>query len=166
MTDITGIYVLQFPHPHRRRAMAPSPIIRGFPTPFSDMAGGDTVAPTYSASEIGDVDEVIVEVRFSEPVAATGDDYTTGVTIKVNTVSQPISAGVRQSDQTKVRYTIPRVDANDTMTWEYDSGPGVITDQAAPANDLGNVGAQTATNNVGTHWHFDKDNDSMHVAYL
>lgn len=159
--------VLPFSHPFRPGGFVGVPVLRRFPSPFSDPRGAaDTVAPTYSSGEIGDIAETIVEVVFSETVAATGDDYTTGVTIKVNTVSQTISAGARQSDQTKVQYTIPLTDANDTITWEYDSGPGIITDQATPANDLAAVAAQTATNNVGTHFHFDKNNDSCHVAYL
>lgn len=167
VVSIGSIVAVKQAHPHRKQGAVGSPILRGFPAPFSDLlVSADVTPPSYSSSEIGDVDEVIVEVVFSEAVAAAGDDYTSGVTIKVNGVSQTISAGVRQADQSKVRYTIPRVDANDGITWEYASGPGLITDQAAPANDLADVSPQTATNNVGTHWHFDKDNDSMHLLTL
>ena len=75
------------------------------------MFGGGAVtpAPAFVSAEVVVTASTTVLVRFSQIVKAAGDDFTTGVVIKVNTVSVAISAGVLQTDQHYVLYTIPAV---------------------------------------------------------
>lgn len=123
---------------------------------------GDTTAPTFSAAEIGDVDTTTLEVVFSERVAST--DFTAGVTIKLNTVSQVITSGTLQADERTVYYVIPACDINDVITWEYSAAGGSIADSAG--NLLGNVAAQTATNYIGSQMYFQGFNSSGHLATI
>lgn len=128
------------------------------------QVGGDQTDPEYSASEIGDVDSTTVEVTFSEEVNSSGG-FDAGVTIRVNAVSQTISSATKQADPTVVHYVItPKIDINDSVTWEYDSGLGDIEDTSG--NPLGDVAAQAVTNYVGSHFYFDEQEDSAHIAHL
>ena len=120
----------------------------------------DTTAPTYTSGEIGDVDTVTLEILFSEQVQSV--DFTDGVTIKVNTVSQAISSGTLQAGNLLVYYVIPACDINDTITWEYAGGS--ITDLSG--NALATVTAQTDTNYIGSQFYFNDFNSSGHVAHL
>jgi hypothetical protein len=122
----------------------------------------DTTAPGYASSEIGDVDTTTLEVVFNETVQAT--DFTDGVTIKVNTVSQTITSGTLQGDGITVYYVIPACDVNDAITWEYSAAGGNILDAAG--NALGDVAAQTATNYIGSQFYFQDLNSSGHFAHL
>lgn len=124
---------------------------------------GEAVAAAlylYSA-EIGDVGTTTVEARFSDNVNAT--DYTAGVTIKVNSVSQTISSGTRQGDHRYVHFVItPAVDVDDTVTWEYDDDLGDYTDDEA--NPMGDIAATQATNYIGSHLYFDTADDAVWVS--
>ena len=125
-------------------------------------AAGDITPPGYSASEEGDVTHATVAVTFTEAVNSDLNDYVTGVTVKYNAVTQTISSGTRQVDQSKVHYVIAAApDNNDTITWEYSDAVGDIEDLAN--NQLGDVTAQTSTNNLGTHAIFDNEMDSGHL---
>jgi hypothetical protein len=105
----------------------------------------DVTAPGYSSGEIGTVGNTTVDITFSEQI--TGSNYATGVTIKKDGVSQTISSATRQSGNLVVRYVItPAVYGNEVITWEYVGATGNITDLAS--NALGNVSAQTVTNNI------------------
>lgn len=124
--------------------------------------GSDIMPPDYSTAEDGDVTNATVAVQFSEAVSAAGDDYISGVTIKVNGVSATINSATRQTNQALVYYVLAAApDANDTITWEYSDPVGVIADLAG--NQMGDVTPQAVTNNVGTHLWFDNDADSMHA---
>lgn len=104
------------------------------------------IAPVYDFGEIGNVGTTTVAIRFSIPVAST--DFTDGVTIKKNTVSQTISSGTLQADGVTVYYVItPAADANDTVTWEYAKSGGDIASEF-DGTELENVSAQTVTNNI------------------
>ena len=103
----------------------------------------DTVV-FYSSGEIGVVDSSTVEIAFTENVDTTSD-YTTGVTIKVGTVTATIESATRQTDQSKVRYVLGAgVDGTEAVTWEYlDSSGGI---ESTLGIQLGDVSAQTLTN--------------------
>jgi hypothetical protein len=121
--------------------------------------------PFFSSAEIGDVDEDIVVVDFDHSIMSPTNDYVSGVTIKVNTISQVIVSGVRQTNQRFVHYTLAALlEPNDVVTWEYNSGPGNITDFCD--NDLANVAAQDVTNNIGTGLQYQMESNSAHVPVL
>jgi hypothetical protein len=107
----------------------------------------DTIAPVYSSGEVGDVADTIVVVKFSEYINSPSLGYDAGVTIKVATISQTISAATRQADESVVHYTIPAVSNGQAVTFEYAAISGDIEDQRA-SNALGNVSEQSVTNNV------------------
>lgn len=84
--------------------------------------------PTYVNAAIGNVNSSTVAVIFSEAVVAAGDDYSSGVTIKVNNVAATISSGTRQADQAIVYYVLSApVTYGDAVTVSYSSTAGVIT---------------------------------------
>jgi hypothetical protein len=121
----------------------------------------DAIAPGYVSGVIGDVDTVTVVVVFNETVAAA--DFTAGVTIKKNTVSQTVNSGTLQGDGRTVYYVIAAAaDINDEITWEY-SGGNILD---AAGNALGNVAAQTAANYIGSQFWFDDLNSSGHFAHI
>jgi hypothetical protein len=108
-------------------------------------SSADVTVPNYSSGEIGAVDASTVAITFSE--AITGSNYAAGVTIKKNTVSQTVTSASRQIDTKVVYYVLnDLVTSTDTITWEYVGATGNITDIAT--NALGNVNAQTVTNNA------------------
>lgn len=124
---------------------------------------GDITPPTYSSSEEGDVEDVKLAVTFSENINSPTSDYVTGVTLKVNAVSEVIVSGVRQANQAIVHYTLTNTpDANDTITFEYSDALGNIEDTSG--NQLGDVAAQTADNNVGEHLRFTEISDGVHYV--
>ena len=126
-------------------------------------AGADQTPPDYSSSEEGDVTNPTVVVTFNEAVNSDTDDYVTGLTIKVNSVTQTLSSGTRQSNQALVYYVLATsADANDDITWEYSDALGNIEDLAN--NQLGDVTAKIVTNNINTHVWFDNDADSSHMV--
>jgi hypothetical protein len=128
--------------------------------------GGDVLPPTYQASEVGDVTSLTLRATFSEPVNSDTSDYITGTTIKVNSVAYVILSGTRQADQAIVHYVFthgldPLPDPNDTITFEYSDVLGDLEDLAN--NQLGDVAAQTADNNIGEHFWGDELMDSAHM---
>ncbi len=123
--------------------------------------GGDVTPPAYNSGEIGDVDVFTVAVTFNEPMG--GADFLSGVTIKVDSVAQTISAAVQQSAQL-VYYTIPRAAQGSTITWEYLAASGSIQDTSG--NLLGDVTAQTEVNNIARHLWWNDLADSGHLAHF
>ena len=114
----------------------------------------------YSA-EIGDVGTTTVEARFSDNVNAT--DYTAGVTIKVNSVSQTINSGTRQGDHSIVHFVIAvAADVDDIITWEYDDDLGDYVDD--DTNPMGDIAATQATNYIGSHLYFDTADDAVWIG--
>jgi hypothetical protein len=66
-----------------------------------------------------------------------------------------------------VYYTLTagdEADANDAMTWEYSDTLGDIADLAG--NQLEDVSAQAVENNVGEHFRFDHQANSMQLVTL
>jgi hypothetical protein len=123
----------------------------------------DTIPPEYVSGEIGDIDTSTVEIVFSKDVLAAGDDYSTGVTIKINGVAAVISSGTRQVDNEIVRYVLSApADINDVITWEYSDTTGLITN--TDGEPMLSVSAQTVTNNIGSQLYFDDFNASGHLA--
>ncbi len=113
-------------------------------------ADGDLTPPDFSTTEEGNVTDSTLVVTFTEAVNSETSDYATGVTIKINAVPVTISSGTRQANQAVVHYVItPIADANDVITFEYSDVAGDIEDLAN--NQLGDIAAQTADNNVGEH---------------
>jgi hypothetical protein len=110
-----------------------------------------------AAAEAGDVGTTTVEVRFTQNVNAT--DYKAGVTIKVNSISQTINTATRQGDHRYVYYVIASAaDADDSITWEYDSGAGDYQDDEG--NPMGDISATPVTNYIASHFYFDTADDS------
>jgi len=110
-------------------------------------SGVAPTTPTYSSSEIGTINAYTIPVTFSEDISAS--NYAAGVTIKVNGVSTTITSATRQSNHAIVRYVIPVLyhGSGDVVTWEYNSAVGNIVSED-DATALGNVPAQTVTNNI------------------
>ena len=127
------------------------------------VAGGDITPPTYSSSEEGDVEDVKLVVTFSENIVSALNDYVTGVTIKINAVTEVIVSGIRQANNAIVHYTLTNTpDANDVITFEYSDTLGDIADTAG--NQLGDITPQTADNNVGEHLRFTEVSDGVHYV--
>ena len=106
---------------------------------------GPATVPEYSSGEIGAVDSETVEITFSIAVVAAGDDFSTGVTINVGSVSYTISSGTPQADKTKVRYVLAAgVDGTETVTWAYNGSGNIVGESGSAA--LASVSAQTLTN--------------------
>lgn len=125
--------------------MAPPFLNFGTTTPRrrGQDAPADTTPPTYTSSALkGNTD--IVTVTFSEDV--NGANFSSGVTIKKNTVAQTILAASRtRGFFNKVDYQLSAVAApGDAVTWEYLAASGFITDWSG--NALANVTAQAVTN--------------------
>jgi len=99
--------------------------------------------PAFASAEVGTVDATTLVVTFSTEVASA--DFASGVTIKINTVSQTIESATLQTDQLVVYYVIPAVVNGDTVTWEYTAGSIV---SAVDGSMLEDVSAQEVTNNV------------------
>jgi len=136
-----------------RRALLIGPVV---------AVGGDVTPPAFSSSEEGDVTDPTLKVVFSEAVNSDTSDYATGATIKINAVPVTISSATRQADQSIVYYVItPFADANDVITYEYSDVAGNIED--LNNNQLGDIAAQTADNNVGEHLRFDEISDGVHL---
>lgn len=74
----------------------------------------------FVSAEVGSIDNSTVAVTFSGPVSAIGDDYASGVTIKVNDSAVAVSSATRQSNHALVYYVLGAVvHSGDTVTWEY-----------------------------------------------
>ncbi|MGH2359753.1 MAG: hypothetical protein ACRDGM_04315 [bacterium] len=125
------------------------------------VGGGEGTPPDYYSGEIGEQEDTIVVVIFNEPIVSALDDYAAGVTIKADSVTQAISAAVRQGDSQTVFYTIPQVAGTSVVTWQYSDALGDIADLAG--NQLGDVTAQTALNTINTRWWFNRAQDSSHI---
>lgn len=111
------------------------------------LGGGAARPPEYSSASVVVASPTIVEVCFSKIVQAAGDDFSTGVTITVNTAPVVITSGTLQTDERYVRYVIPAVAVDDVVTWEYDADTGVIVGETGlPVED---ISAQTVLNLVG-----------------
>lgn len=131
------------------------------------VAGADTTPPSFSSSEEGNVTNLTVVARFSEPISSPTADYLTGVTVKVGGVGVTLNSGTLQGDTQTVYYVIANgseADPDDAITWEYSSALGDIEDLSA--NALEDVTAQAVENNVGEHWRFTHKYNSMQLAAL
>lgn len=116
----------------------------------TDAAVTNTVAPAppqFSAAEIGVVGATTVATTFTQKVTAAGNDYKTGVIIKVNTVPAVIASSTRQADHKVVYYVIPAVDADDVVTIEYSTTTGIIK-QEDDGSTMASFAAQAVTNTV------------------
>lgn len=125
-------------------------------------------APTnigFSSGEIGDVDQVTLEILFSGNVQSA--DFTAGVTIKVNNVAVGVLSGTRQDPLNSLVYYIidTTVDVNDTVSFEYDSGVGTIQD-ASNSAEIDSIAEQTIINYVGSHLRFDTEEDSIWLGVI
>lgn len=131
---------------------------------FSGGSGSPTGSiPSYVSSEEGDVTNFTVAVQFSEDVVSPTSDYSSGVTIKINSLAIIIDSATRQTDHSIVYYVLnSAADANDDITWEYSDILGNIESEDDGVQ-LGDTTPQTVINNVGTHYWFDNDADSMHM---
>lgn len=94
--------------------------------------------------EIGFIDALTVAVIFNMDVAA--DDFSDGVTIKVNSVVQTM-AGFPQDAKTVYYVLDNAVSSGDSVTWEYSQASGNIVSLADDI-PMENVTPQSVTNNV------------------
>lgn len=108
----------------------------------------EPVAPQFSTAEVGTVNASTVAVTFDLNMSATGDDYSSGVTIKVNGSTRNFESGIRQANHALVYYALATpVQAGDAVTWEYSAAAGSIVSES-DGTPLADVTAQTVTNNV------------------
>lgn len=106
------------------------------------------VPPEFDTGEIGTIAATTIVLTFTTNVAAEGDDYSTGVIVNVNAAPVVIASATRQANHKIVRYVIPAVDANDTVTWEYDDTTGLITNEDDGSLMVSSLAPETITNNV------------------
>lgn len=120
---------------------------------------GDISPVTYRSSEIGDVSPEDAMVRFTQNVYSPTSDFLSGVTIKLNSVTEPFETADRQANFRYVLYgnSTDFADANDIVTWEYDDDFGDIED--SEGNPMGDISAQTIENRVGMHLYYDNDEE-------
>lgn len=120
----------------------------GIPTPL-----------TYRSGEIGDVSPEEAMIRFTEDVNSPTSDFLSGVTIKINSVTEAFETGIRQTDNRYVLYGNVEnfADANDVITFEYDDNFGDIEDD--DGNPMGDISAQTIDNRVGMHLYYNNDEE-------
>lgn len=123
-------------------------------------------APTYSSSEIGDVDPESVMVTFSENINSPTADYLSGITIKLNAVAEDFETATRQTNHRLVLYenSTDFADANDAITWEYDADLGDLEDD--DSNVLEDVSAQSVDNRVGMHLYFNNDEELVNLCLM
>jgi hypothetical protein len=105
------------------------------------------LAPLFVSAEVGNVNATTTVVTFSMNVAASGDDFLSSVTIKVNGSPVEISAAEQQTNHAVVHYTIPAVLQGDAVTWEYAQASGHIRAESG-GDVLEDVTPQAVTNNV------------------
>lgn len=131
------------------QATAPNFMATYAPFAVTNRLVGDITPPVYVASEIGLLADDKVVVTFDELIVSPGADYKAGSTVKVNDTPVTINSGARGTDQSRLELTLASsVLSTDTVTWEYDSGPGDLTDQAVSPNALATVTPKTVQNNV------------------
>lgn len=101
----------------------------------------------FQGGEIGTVNNTTLVAHFSKPVAAVGNDFTSGITIKEAGAGKAIVSGTLQADTTVVYYVLAvAVAAGALVTLEYSTATGIITDAASlPLPDFG---ATQVKNNV------------------
>jgi hypothetical protein len=83
------------------------------------------------SAEVGLVNATTIEVGFyaTVTVTAAGDDYVTGATLKKGTSTITLTGGTRQTDQTKVRFTVAAGDAfayGDVVTIQFDATSKIV----------------------------------------
>ncbi len=105
------------------------------------------VPPEFDSAEVGAVLATTVVLTLTEDVSAAGNDYSTGVIIKVNSVSKTISSGTRQANHAVIYYVIPAVTNGQTVTIEYSAVSGLIVNEA-DGEPMATFAAQPVTNTV------------------
>lgn len=145
---LTALPVIQLPAGSRAIGMPAIPVYdvtnKAWP-PVATYNPNPTLA--YSSSEIGNVDPSTVVVTFSDSVV--GQNYSFGVTIKVNGTPVSILSATRQSNHALVYYVLSVTCLNtDVITWGYVKDNGFIQAETTGAV-LPDTSAQTVTNNIG-----------------
>jgi hypothetical protein len=111
-----------------------------------ELGTANANAPTFSSAEVGLVSHSIVAVTFSQTVKASS--YTAGIAIDVDGTPATINSAARQSDKTKVHFTLSTaVLTGEDVTFSYSAIDGFYRNAAGV--DLGNVTDAAVTNNIG-----------------
>jgi hypothetical protein len=105
------------------------------------------VPPTFVSEEVGTVNATTVEATFSVNLDATGSDFKTGFTIKVDGSTVAIGTGTRQANHAKIRFTVPAVTNGQVVTIAYAHPTGVVFNEA-DGGFMATFTAQAVTNNV------------------
>jgi hypothetical protein len=126
------------------------------------LAGSAVAAPLFLSAEVGNVDSTTIAVLFDQAITAL--NYTTGVVIKKNTVTQTISSGTRQANHALVYYVITvAVGIGDTVTIQL--GPTNVIKSEASGLALADTGVKSVTNHLG-YTQALKFNDNRNSQYL
>jgi hypothetical protein len=97
-----------------------------------------------AGAEIGNVNASTVVASFSAPIVSPGNNYASGVTIRVSGTPATISSAVRQSGNLVVYYVLSApVVSGDVVTWAYSGGDlesvtGGIPVPTTPARNVAN----------------------------
>lgn len=114
--------------------------------PFALTNGTSGVAPNYTSSEIGNVDDTTVALTLSENVVS--NDYSLGFTIKVDGVTGIVSSATRQSTHSIIYFVLASaVTHGQAVTIEYDSTSGGIISETGSVY-METFSAQSVTNNI------------------
>lgn len=149
------------------RLLGQSPVITrvlGWQWKTTGAGGGGGAAPEFASGEEGDVNNETVEITFDQDIVSS--DYAAGVTIKINGVATTILSATRQTNHAIVYFEVDDpIDIDDVVTFEYDDAFGDY--EAEDDNvDMVDISAQATTNYVGSHFYFDEEWDSAHIAHL
>lgn len=119
------------------------PDITGRTQQFFGMKGGFQPA----SLEVGLVNATTLVVRFNHVIKAAGNDFKTGVTVKVAGSGRTVNSGTLQTDQHIVYYVLASaVSAGQAVTWEYNGTTGKITDSSDVK--MASIGPLTVTNSL------------------
>lgn len=125
---------------------------------------GDVTPPTYVSSEIGLVDNNTLVVTFSEVLFSPTADYKTGFTVQLDGVTATINTGTLSGGSKKIELNLVEFAYRGVVvTVKYDAPPGNIED--ANSNAMVSFGYQTATDNAGSGFLFNKKESSMWWLY-
>jgi hypothetical protein len=101
--------------------------------------------PIFISAEIGLVNKKTLVVTFSTQIYAT--DYTIGITIKDNELTQTINSATLQNGNKIVHYILNEdLAQEDVVTWEYSGGD--YANIADATKLMLTIPAQTITNNI------------------
>jgi len=114
--------------------------------------------------DIGLLNTSTLSVAFGDDITSQGGDYNLGVTVRVNGTPVTPSVAAKQTGTFSIWYTIPAVDIDDVVDWEYDGLVGDLADNGGQI--LQSIDRLTAGNSIGSYRWFNRLEDSGWIATI